>query len=121
MCLLKDLLKQREHPHLESGLRCYARHKPESIKSRPVREDVVSLEIVKKNNSEYHPGTGGKTSGQVEKILFGSINHGPTRDQDRGPGTDRENIQIKGSWARLQARMEPGLYKKKPRFQGNPE
>ena len=82
MCLLKDLLKQREHTHLESGLRCCARHKPESIKSRPVKEDVVSLEIAKKINSEYDPGTGGKTSGQVKKILSGSINHGPTRDQD---------------------------------------
>ena len=47
-----------------------------------MKEDVVSLEIAKKINSEYDPGTGRKTSGQVKKILSGSINQGPTRDQD---------------------------------------
>ena len=52
------------------------------MKSRPVKEDVVSLEMAKKINSEYDPGTGRKTPGQVKKILSGSINHGPTRDQD---------------------------------------
>ena len=65
------------------------------MKSRTVEEDVVSLEMAKRIYSEKDPGTGRKTLGQVKKILFGSINYGPTRGPGLRPGTDKETIHYK--------------------------